>query len=48
MNYPNLNLDLEIHRWLDWRKLEEQWKDNKIHGEGVFSWADGSKYLIRR
>ena len=48
MNSPNPNLYLEIHHWLDGRKFEGQWKDNKMHGDGVFSWADGFKYLIRR
>lgn len=31
-------------RWSDGRQFEGEWKDNKMHGHGVFTWPDGRKY----
>ena len=30
--------------WPDGRKYKGEWKDNRIHGWGVFTWSDGRKY----
>lgn len=31
-------------RWSDGREYEGFWKDNKMHGRGIFTWKDGRKY----
>lgn len=30
--------------WTDKREYSGQWKNNKMHGKGVFTWSDGRKY----
>ena len=30
---------------MDGREYEGEWKDNKMHGRGVFTWKDGKKYI---
>lgn len=30
--------------WADNRRFVGTWKDNKMHGEGEFTWPDGKVY----
>lgn len=30
----------------DGKKFEGQWKDGKKHGQGTYSWPNGSKYYV--
>ena len=32
-------------RWADGREYEGDWRDNKMHGKGVFTWKDGRRYV---
>ncbi len=32
------------NRWADGREYSGEWKDNKMHGKGIFSWKDGRRY----
>ena len=41
----NLNyIHRPIHQWADGRKFNGDWENNKMHGEGIFEWNDGSHY----
>jgi hypothetical protein len=41
---PILTLNLLKIRWADGREYSGEWKDNKMHGKGIFSWKDGRRY----
>ena len=30
--------------WLDGRRYEGEWKEEKYHGQGIWTNADGTKY----
>jgi hypothetical protein len=32
------------NRWADLREYEGDWRDNKMHGKGIFLWKDGRRY----
>ena len=33
-----------MYKWVDGRKYDGEWNNNKMHGFGVFEWPDGRKY----
>jgi len=33
-----------VFTWLDGRKYEGEYYDDKKHGKGTFTWPDGKKY----
>ena len=43
-HYP-INFKLFILSRADGREYEGDWKDNKMHGQGEFTWPDGKKYI---
>jgi len=41
----HVNSVLISWRWADGREYEGDWRDNKMHGKGVFTWKDGRRYV---
>lgn len=33
-----------VFTWLDGRRYEGEYYDDKKHGKGVFTWPDGKRY----
>jgi hypothetical protein len=33
-----------VYKWADGRIFEGDWKNNKMEGQGVFTWPDGRRY----